>query len=46
MIYTAGDLQNHFAAGLSIVGKNKYGELEWIGTDSEWMEYEALNNKD
>jgi len=35
----AGDLQNRFRAGLSISGQDENGELEWLGSQVEWMEY-------
>lgn len=36
-ICTAGELQKNFKAGLIIVGENNEGELEWMGTDKQWM---------
>lgn len=42
MIYTAGDLQNHFKVGMVMTVTN--GEIEWIATDQQWEEYNQLSN--
>lgn len=35
-IQTAQWYQNHFKAGLQLVGQDSEGELEWIGSKEQW----------
>jgi len=34
----------HSVAGLTDVGLDEDGNVEWIGTQKQWKEYERLSN--
>jgi hypothetical protein len=44
MILTAGEFLNYCKAGLTLVGRNEEGELEWVGTDKQWTKWSHIED--
>ena len=44
MIYSARELQNYINSGLSLVGQDEDGSLEWMGSDEQWTRFTWLQD--